>query len=266
MRLGINSYTYMWSIGFEGAYPRKPLSALDLLAKARELDVQLVQTGPNLRMGDRELHEFIIQANQSGIELEFGIRGLDLLELKEWISKCRAANARLLRTVPEINGQPPTTDQLVKLLNEVVPYLVDYQVKLGLENGRIPCRDLRAVIERINNPQVGIVLDMVNSLAIPEGWKEVTRVLAPYTMCLHYKDFHITRQWHMMGFSCEGQPAGKGQLEPDWLFEVLSQSKYDFNVILELWTPEHNNIEETIRTENSWAKESINFLRQFVNP
>ena len=54
MKLGINSYTFMWSIGFQGAnpaYPDKaarpaqPLTALGLLEKARQLGVSVVQTG-----------------------------------------------------------------------------------------------------------------------------------------------------------------------------------------------------------------------------
>lgn len=264
MKLGINSYTFMWSIGFEGAVAQLPMSAFGLLSKASQLGVDLVQTGPNLHMSVQTLPSFIEKAGKQGIELEFGIRGLDMDDLIHWIRICRLANAKLLRTVPEIEGRTPATDELVSILKNIRPILEENQVRLGLENGKIPCRELRSVIDKTDCGQIGVVLDMVNSLAVPEGWKEVTEVLAPYTMCLHYKDFSITRKWHMMGFICEGQPAGKGQLDPNWLFQSLEKSQYDFNVILELWPPEQNTLKETILLENLWAESSIRFLRQFV--
>ncbi len=49
MKLGIGSYTYMWSIGFPNAVPESPMDAFGLLAKAVELDVRTLQLGPNLR-------------------------------------------------------------------------------------------------------------------------------------------------------------------------------------------------------------------------
>jgi 3-oxoisoapionate decarboxylase len=264
MKLGINSYTFMWSIGFDGARPDQPMSGMDLLEKACQLGIKLVQTGPNLPMDTYSTLEFIAQAQRYGIELEFGTRGLETDILLHWINICRRANAKLLRTVPEINGQDPTVDELVLALNQIKPQLVKNKIKLGIENSRIPCRDLRKAIEETGCPWIGVVLDMVNSLAVPEGWKEVTQVLAPHTMCLHYKDFSIQRTWHRMGFHCEGRPAGQGQLEAEWLFHSLEQSQHRFNVILELWTPEQNTLPETIALEHKWAEVSIRFLRQYI--
>jgi len=108
------------------------------------------------------------------------------------------------------------------------------------------------------------VLDMVNSLAVPEGWKEVTRLLAPYTMCVHYKDFTIQRAWHMMGFICEGTPSGKGMVETEWLLETLKTSPYDYNVIIELWPPELPDLDDTIALEQQWAVESVSYLRKYI--
>lgn len=264
MKLGINSYTYMWSIGFEGARPRVPLDAAGLLDKARQLGVKLVQTGPNLPVENEATTALINYAQQEGIELELGTRGLELNHLLHWIRICQAAKARLLRTVPELGGQTPQIQQLISILRQIKPYLAETNVRLGLENGYIPCRELRHAIEETGSDQIGVVLDMVNSLAIPEGWKEVTEILAPHTVCLHYKDFSIQRAWHMMGFTCEGRPAGQGQLEPEWLFHTLQQSRYDFNVIIELWTPEQKSLEETIELEQEWAEASVNFLRKYI--
>ena len=196
--LGINSYTYMWSIGFRGAnsaypdkaaYPQNPLTALDLLVKARQLGVRLVQTGPNLpidALPAKMLDKFIGMAGDEGIRLELGTRGLDLDHLTRQAYLAKRLGATLIRTVPEIKCNPITDyKELIPALRALLPMLAGEGVKIALENGRIPAVDLHQALDEVGSPMVGITLDMVNSLAVPEGWREVTRQLAPYTMCVH---------------------------------------------------------------------------------
>jgi sugar phosphate isomerase/epimerase len=293
MKLGINSYTYMWSLG--PARPGVPgqesrgsqagpgpaaLTPLGLLEKARQFGLHLVQTGPNLgleRLSEAELETFIRKAGEWGIELELGTRGLDSDHLAGQIELARRMGARLIRTVPQ---SPPSTQAQSRLavqgeyavqaglipaaIAPILPRLEETGIRLGLENGGAPAADLRAALEAIGSPYVGVVLDMVNSLAVPEGWKEVTRQLAPFTLCLHYKDFTVRRAWHMMGFTCDGAPAGKGMVDTGWLFEQLRASPYDYNVIIELWTPEQETLAETVALEQAWAAESVAYLRQFI--
>jgi sugar phosphate isomerase/epimerase len=267
MKLGINTYTYMWSIGFEGARPREPLSASGLLAKAHELGVHVVQMGPNLplnTLSDAELDAFCQRARDSAIELELATRGLETDHVVSQIALSRRLHSTLLRTIPEIGGQMPTIEAIPGYLRRILPSLEANGVRLAIENGKIPAQDLRRVIEEIDSPLVGIVLDTTNSLALPEGWKYVAQTLAPYVMCLHLKEFIIKRAWHMMGFICEGRPTGQGQLDVPWLLDVVKTSRYDFNVIVELWPPEQRALQETIDLEQAWAKESIPYVRQYV--
>ena len=86
MKLGLGSYAFMWSIGFQGPNPAYPdraarpaatLTAIGLLEKARDLGIHLVQTGPNLPLPENELDQFIQAARDWDITLELGTRGLD---------------------------------------------------------------------------------------------------------------------------------------------------------------------------------------------
>lgn len=277
MKLGIGSYAFMWSIGFKGpnpAYPEKearpthPMTALGLLQKARELGLHLVQTGPNLpldKLPDAELEEFIQCAQAWEIELELGTRGLDFDHLVRQVALAKQIGARLIRTLPEIGGVYATQGRLIPpVVRQIAPVLEHEAIKLGIENGRTPASELRHAMDEIDSPNVGVVLDMVNSLAVPEGWKEVTRALAPHAVCVHYKDFTIRRAWHMMGFICEGVPSGKGLVQTDWLLDELRASRHDFNVIIELWPPEQETIDETTALEEHWAMESVPYLRQYI--
>jgi sugar phosphate isomerase/epimerase len=138
-------------------------------------------------------------------------------------------------------------------------------IKLAIENGGIPAEDLKRLLDSVSSPWVGVTLDTVNSLAVCEGWRHVVRVLAPYTMCLHVKDFVVERVRHMMGFKVEGRPAGRGQLDIPWLLETLRVNGVSPNAILELWPPEQKTLQETIALEQAWAVESILYLRRFIS-
>ena len=48
MQLGISSYTYTWAVGVPGSMPPKPLSAYDLVDKAFNLGLGVVQIADNL--------------------------------------------------------------------------------------------------------------------------------------------------------------------------------------------------------------------------
>jgi L-ribulose-5-phosphate 3-epimerase UlaE len=87
----------------------------------------------------------------------------------------------------------------------------------------------------------------------------------PYTINLHLKDFTIFRVFHKMGFVIEGRPAGQGMLNIPKLVLALSEKGRCKSAILELWTPPEAAIEDTIRKENDWAKESIDYLKQMLD-
>jgi sugar phosphate isomerase/epimerase len=267
MKLGISTYTYMWSIGFENARPEWPMSLFDVLEQAKRLGVAVVQIGPNLplpQIGEPNLTTFLERAADLDIEFELATRGLEYDHLVRQMHLAKRLRAKLLRTIPEIEGRPVDAHELSARARAVLPVFEREGVQLAIENGRIPARELANVFDDLKSPLLGAVLDTVNSLAISEGWKHVAEILAPYTMCLHLKEFIIKRAWHMMGFVCEGRPTGQGQLDVPCLLERCKESKHDFNVIIELWPPEQRSLDETILVERRWAEESIAYTRRYV--
>ena len=268
MKLGIGTYAYMWSIGFPGAEPEHPLGALDLLEKARLLGVGVVQFGPNLSLkvlSRRDLEAVKKCSRAWGIEIEIGTRGMERDSLLAQLELAQELGATLLRTVPEMeNGRTATVPEIRNHLRAILQDLERARIRLALENGRIPARELSEVLDSLQSPWLGITLDTVNSLAIPEGTEHVVRVLARHTKCFHVKDFIVERAWHMMGFAVEGRQAGKGQMNFPWILEQLKAAGSAANAILELWPPPQADLETTIALEQAWAEESIRYLRQYI--
>lgn len=267
MKLGIGTYTYMWSIGFLGMQPEKPMDWFDLLSKASELGVHVVQYGPNLPLdvlSDEQLTRLVQQARSCCIEIEVGTRGLETEHLRSQIRLAERVGARLLRTVPELAGNTPSVNQIHTSLAAIAPDLDRAGIRLALENGKIPAEDLAGVLEALAGASIGVTLDTVNSLAIPEGTREVVNRLAKHTFSFHVKDFVVKRVWHMMGFNVEGCPADEGQMDLPWILTQLHAAGADPNAILELWPPEQANLRQTIALEHAWAKESISNLRRYI--
>ena len=101
MKLGIGTYCYMWAIGFKfgdkEARPPRPMDAFDLLHRAHELGLRLVQYGPNLPLAvlsETDLDRFVAQAQAWDIELELGTRGLETDHLASQITLHSASAPR----------------------------------------------------------------------------------------------------------------------------------------------------------------------------
>ena len=264
MKLGIGSYTYMWSIGFERTRPAQPLSAFDLLERARQLGVRVVQFGPNLPLEDVDLERLGDEAAGADIEVELGATGLTPAHLEAPLAACRRLGAKLLRSVDLYEGPSPSAQELERSCRAVLPLLEASGVRLAIENARIPAAAMAEALNAIGSPWLGVTLDTVNSLSIPEGPEHVTRTLARHTLCLHVKDFTVKRIWHMMGFTVEGAAVGKGHLNIPWLLESLREAGADPNAILELWVPQQDSLEVTIALEQAWAIESVAYLRTLI--
>jgi sugar phosphate isomerase/epimerase len=268
MKLGIGSYTFPWAIGVPTHLPEEPLSAIGLLGKARELGVSVVQLADNLpldRLPDSELEAVKTRAEEWRLSLEVGTRGVAVEHLRRYLALALRTGSRLLRTIPEVPGNEGPFEEILGNLRSVVPEFAAAGVKLALENhGRIAVRDLRRLVEALQSPWVGICLDTVNSLGMAEGPEVVVGELARHTVNLHVKDFVVKRISHQMGYTVEGAPAGKGQLDVPSLLGSLRSAGVSPNAILEQWTPLQDSVQQTISLEQAWAVESIGFLRRYI--
>lgn len=268
MRLGIGSWTLPWSIGVQGyPQPERPLGALDLLTKAVEVNVPIVQIADNLpldRLQASELEQLREKARASGLTLEVGTRGLEPEHLSRYIAIAEKIGAKILRTV--LSGSMCGSQQLIAAessLRRVLPELERKGVSLALENNEaFSAAEFAGIVRRLASPYVGICMDTANSLGRPETLRTVVEELAELALMLHFKDYDIRRIDTRMGLSVIGQSAGAGRVDADWLFTALrDRGRTEISVIVEHWPPFLGNIEETVRNEQDWLERSVRFLK-----
>jgi sugar phosphate isomerase/epimerase len=263
MEIGLSSYTWPWAVGREGHQPKHPLGALDLVEKALQYGVSVLQLAdaPHLHLMKRdELERLARKAEKHALTLEVGTRGVDPDHLSRYLDIAEKLKAKIVRTITL-----RIDDRAEAQIREVLPSFEAANVAIALENhDEHSSRELSAFLDRIGSPLVGVCLDTVNSFAALEPPEAVVRQLAPHTLNLHVKDFDVVRFGHELGFSIVGRPAGQGRLDIAWIAGHLKESGRDPNAILELWTPFTDSLERTIALEEEWAAQSITYLRSVV--
>lgn len=263
--LGISSFTYGWSIGFEGSQPANPLRTGDLVDRTLQFGLRCLQIGDNLplhNLPEEELDALRLNVLECGIRLEVGARRLAADHLMRYIGLAESLRAPLIRFVIDDLSYEPGLDSVKSLITEYLPELRKRNITLGIENhDRFKARELAELMEGIGSRAVGICLDCANSLGAGEGLVEVAGTLAPYTVNLHIKDFTATRKWHKMGFEISGAEVGKGLVDISWLLETVAGYGRCESVILEQWVPPDDDPGTTISKEERWAAEGITFLK-----
>jgi sugar phosphate isomerase/epimerase len=271
MKLGISTWSVPWSIGVRGyPQPALPLDAVNLLQKAIQVGVSVVQIADNLpldQLAHSELDRLRDMAFSHGLALEVGTRGADPDHLRRYTALARRLNARVLRTV--LAGSMCGQEEMRAAedgIRQVLGDLERRQVTLALENNEaFSAAEFASLIMRIASPLVGICLDTANSLGRPELLETVVEHLAPHTVMLHAKDYDIRRVGTRMGFSVVGRPAGEGRVDFDHLLAVLRDRKRDnISVIVEHWPPFKRDISTTVNIEEEWLDKSVQFLRSKV--
>lgn len=258
MKLGLGSYAFGW------AASAGRINARQLVERAAELGLTVVQIADNLPLQHASKSE-LASLRTMGVEIELGARGAGRDYLCRYIAACHDLGSTLLRLVIDSPGDEPSLDQAAERIAAIVPELEAASVTLAIENhDRLRAAEFACIVRRVNSPRVGICLDTANSFGSLEGPEVVFDALLPLTVNLHLKDFAIHRFANSMGFRILGTPAGSGRLDCPALIQRLHALRPAANVILELWPPEDEDLESTLRKEELWVRQSIDYLRPLI--
>ncbi len=265
MRIALSSYTYTWAVGADGRWPTHPLDAFDLVERAQELAVAVVQVADNLPLddlSDKRLRELAAFSADCGVGIEVGTRGIDRAHLASYLRIAGILGSPLVRVVVDRGDHHPSLSEARAGLARSETAFRDAGIILAIENhDRYRASELAGLVGDLGD-WTGICLDTVNSFGALEGPEVVIATLAPLAVNVHVKDFDVVRLPHSMGFSVEGRPVGGGRLDVSALLSAVRASGREPTAVIELWTPEQPTLAASIELEADWARQSVRYLRE----
>lgn len=266
---GLSSYAYRWSIGYGEHRPAHPMSTAGFVEKAAHFGFGRVQICDNLRydkLSVPELQKIVSLTNNRGITIETGARGTDHAYLRRVLEVSSILNSDLLRIVPEIdrsNQSDRISEELDKLIADlefVLPLAKTKGIRLAIENhATLTSGDLLYVIRSVNDQDVGVCFDTMNSIVLMELPMDTVQVLAPYILTVHLKDFRIEK--HPECFLIKGVAMGDGAVDFPQIVRVLNESGVTPTTHVELYVDRKEDDESTLAWEDECVRRSLKYLR-----
>lgn len=266
VKFGISSWTFPWSVGVaNGPQPTAKISVMDLLNKANELNVNLIQIADNIPLenfSQFELAELNYAADEQSISIEVGTKGIDAVHLMKYLGIAKSLNSRILRTLPGSINNKANLAQVESSMKKVLPAFEKAGVVIVLENYEaFTAVEYLELMQRINHPNLRMCIDLANALGRMEGPYYFMEKLAPFCGNFHYKDVEVVRSPSFLGFNVIGKPSGQGDIPIKWVMAQLVKYNLYPSLIIEFWPPFKETIEETMKMENEWAVQSVEFMK-----
>ncbi len=263
MRLGLGTYSFRWSIGHRDIVPDDPMGAGELIDIAAGHDLEVVQFADNLpihRLSDDERRALRERAQSAGIAIELGVQGFDPALIDHYVAICGEMGAGLLRVaIDGPDASRPVAD-LASDIRTLLPALARSKVRLAIENHfDFPSDRLAQLISAVDSDDVGVCLDVANSICAREWPEQTIAALAPYAINLHLKDYVIRPDPYGVGFVIHGTPLGQGETDARAVLDALTAPQ--MSVILEQWLPLGDDLAAARDAERLWLSRSVAFVR-----
>jgi sugar phosphate isomerase/epimerase len=262
MSIGVGTYAFFWQWHASAA---QPLTLAEMITKAASWDVTLFQVCDYPLLEDYDeaaLAELHRHAEERGVQLELGTRGVQPEHLARYLHMAEALDVTLVRSMVNSGDHRPTTDEAVRLLQQVMPAYEAAGVTVALETyEQVPVRDLVRVVEEVDSAALGICLDPGNCVAALELPVTTVELTAPHVRNIHVKDFAFSRRDGWVGFTFAGRPLGEGLLDYRHLVDTVQADQRGLNQIIEHWLPWQGDSVTTIQTEDQWTLHNLSYLR-----
>lgn len=262
MGIGLSTYAFFWR-GSDRV--DNPMSLETMLEETAALggDVFQICDYPAVEAFDEvRLAKLRAQAERLGIRLELGTKGVAQDHLDRYLDIAERLDVSLLRSMLYRDGDRPTTEEAIQRLESLLPRLRRQSVTLALETyEQVAVAELMTVIERLDDPRIGVCLDPANCVAALESPESVIARTAERVVNLHVKDFHFNRAAGWVGFQLTGCPLGDGQLPFDAMMRRVDPVSRGISQIIEHWLPWQTDAATTCRLESEWTRHNLHFLR-----
>ena len=284
MRVGIDTYSYHRFFGEirEGEEdPGTRWTTWDFLDRAVELGVDGVSLETcYLDLHDPDFRERLATTlDEAGLEgalawghpggLEMGKSDERLDDLLRVIDLAAAMGVSLVRlvvgTFTHWGSEPPdvSVERLVPRVRTACDHAAELGIWLSIEtHTALPVEALAELVDRVDMPSLGVVLDTANVVRVGSDLMEATRLLARTTDMVHMKDLDLSDAglgdpggWWPCTF------LGAGDLDLHGVLEELRSVGFAGLICVELATLPAGSDEDLMVEESvAWLKESIRLM------
>ncbi|MFT4013523.1 MAG: TIM barrel protein [Paracoccus sp. (in: a-proteobacteria)] len=268
MKLGLGSYAFRWSIGIKDKQPSRPMTAIEVLDIAHDHGLSVVQYADNLPLDRLTVDEHLAlkaRADDYGMALELGTQGFNAEELARYIPIGERIGSNILRVALDADDALIPVPELAAQLRGLLPDGKRAGLRFAIENHfNYPSPRMVELLDAVADDSLGVCLDVANSICAGEWPMATVRMLAPYTINLHFKDYQITPDPYGVGFRIHGTPLGEGRAELAEVLDCLSHCPPEMSVILEHWLPHSEDMEATRAQEHVWLDRTVAAARRLV--
>ena len=268
MKIGLGSYAFRWSIGIKDRQPTQPMTALDLLDIAHRHGLSLVQYADNLPLDRLSAQEHVAlkqRADSYGMALELGTQSFNAEELARYIPIGERIGSKILRVALDAEDALIPVPELAAQIRDLLPDGKKAGLRFAIENHfNYPSPRMVELLDAVADDALGVCLDVANSICAGEWPMTTVKMLAPYAINLHLKDYEITPDPHGVGFRIHGTPLGDGRAEIEEILACLSHCPTDMSVILEHWLPHTGDMAATCRLEHTWLERTVAAAKRLV--
>ena len=256
MKLGLDSYSTRNS----------GLNPVGVLELASDLGLQgvLFELSPFESFRDDELNRIRTTAEDKGLYVEMGMgsvfhwhpmaeKGRELLadagydvgvsdaqividhleiarKLGSPILRCVAGN---LFTRDEGHDMTALAEDVVSILKQACKAAEDMGMKIAMENhADFTVRELASILARVHSPAFGFTVDCANLAFDLDEPLRIARIMAPYALTTHYKNYRIIRTGR--GLALENCALGEGDLDIASIARLLGEHNPAININIEI--------------------------------
>lgn len=267
-KIGLGTYCFFWQ--HQATLPdgstATPIGLDEMLRRSAALGAEVFQIcdyAPLLGYSAAELRDLRALADDLGLPLELGTKGVAPEHLATFLSLAETLGAPLVRSMLFAPDSRPTLTEAERMLRTALPAYEAAGVDLALETyEQVSSTDLVNLVETIGSERLGICLDPANTIAALEHPRDVVERCAPYVTNIHVKDFAFSRQSGWVGFELASVPLGEGQLDYDHLVRTVDPDARGISRIVEHWVTWRGDLAAAIATENDWTTRTLATLKE----
>jgi sugar phosphate isomerase/epimerase len=269
MRIGLDSYSYHLAFGTHTHFhTSRPLDLFGFMEKLAEYGLQGFQIDPlHLKSTDREYLVALREAiEEQGLFVEVGIMRASARAIEEGVAVCSQLGANVLRTFlgfDRFHAGTSVSGELAvarEQLASCVQMLEQSRIRLAIENhGDVTSTELVDLVEAISSSNVGICLDVGNSLCVLEDPVEAVKRMIPFAFSTHFKDMTVVGT--DSGCKIVGVALGTGVLPLDEMYSIIQEEGDLDRLILEVPVEARHGEKQSLEWEDHCVRQSIEFCR-----